>query len=49
MPANDKDVWNKQSLEWSETYAKSMWDVCKKVGLQSWWALYNCRVKSLFQ
>jgi len=35
MSAAEKDVWNKQSLESSESYAKNMLTVCKKVELVS--------------
>ena len=31
LPLQEKDVWNKQSLESSERYAEKMWLVCRKV------------------
>jgi len=31
MSRAEKDVWNQQSLEYSESYAKNMQAICKKV------------------
>jgi len=31
LSLTEKDAWNKQSLESSESYAEKMWSVCKKV------------------
>jgi len=31
LPLEEKDKWNKQSLDYSESYAEKMWSVCKKV------------------
>jgi len=38
LSPSEKDAWNKQSLEYSESYAEKMWSVCKKVVFLS----YNC-------
>jgi len=43
MSPVEKDVWNKQSLKSSESYAKQMWTVCKKVGNLSQPYLLLCR------
>lgn len=46
LPLQEKDAWNKPSLESSESYAEKMWTVCKKK-VRHRYGKYDARINSI--